>query len=226
LQVSVIRAVLFDWRGTLAVGMTEQLWVESALTRLGEQADNDSVRKIIHDIDRAAALPEFEDAWTRLDCDAEFHRQTYYRVFAAARIRPDLADALYEVESDPDCNPFANDVGKTFRTLSDHGLRIAVVSDIHFDLRPTFDKSALLELVNAFVLSFEHGVQKPDPSIFRIALDKLDVEPQEALMVGDRAAYDGAAIALGMPTLLLAPLKDVADERLDLVLRLTMNRDA
>lgn len=226
MQVSVIRAVLFDWRGTLAVGMTEQLWVERALARLGEQADNDSVRKIIDDIERAAALPEFEDEWTRLDCDAEFHRQTYYRVFAAGRIRPDLADALYELESDPDCNPFANDVGKTLRALNDRGLKIAVVSDIHFDLRPTFDKAALLELVEAFVLSFEHGVQKPDPRIFRIALDELGVGPQEALMVGDRPAYDGAAIALGMPTLLLAPLRDVADERLDLVLRLTMNRDA
>ena len=54
-----------------------------------------------------------------------------------------------------------------------------------------------------------------------MALDELAVEPPEALMVGDRPAYDGAAIALGMPALLLAPLKDVADERLDLVLRLT-----
>jgi HAD superfamily hydrolase (TIGR01509 family) len=196
--VSVIRAVLFDWRGTLAVVMSEQLWVERALARLGEDAANDSVPKIIDDLERAAALPEFENAWARLDCDAEFHRQTYHRVFAAAGIRPDLADALYEVESDPDCNPFANDVGQTLRALNDRGLKIAVVSDIHFDLRPTFDKSALLELVEAFVLSFEHGVQKPDPPIFRIALDELGVEPQEALMVGDRAAYDGAAIALGM----------------------------
>ena len=147
-------------------------------------------------------------------------------MFAAAGIRPDLADALYEVESDPDCNPFGNDVAQTLRALNDRGLKIAVVSDIHFDLRPTFDKSALLELVEASVLSFEHGVQKPDPPIFRIALDELGVEPQEALMVGDRAAYDGAAIALGIPTLLLAPLEDVADERLDLVMRLTMNRDA
>ena len=225
-QVSVIRAVLFDWRGTLAVVMSEQLWVERALARLGEDAADGSVPKIIDDIERAAALREFENAWARLDCDAEFHRQTYYRVFAAAGIRPDLADALYEVESDPDCNPFANDVGQTLRALNDRGLKIAVVSDIHFDLRPSFDKSGLLQLVESFVLSFEHGVQKPDPPIFRIALEELGVEPQEALMVGDRAAYDGGAIALGLPTLLLAPLKDMDDERLDLVLRLTMNRDA
>jgi hypothetical protein len=60
-------------------------------------------------------------AWARLDCDADLHRQTYYRVFAAAGLRSDLADALYELESDPGCNPFANDVGKTLRALNDRG---------------------------------------------------------------------------------------------------------
>lgn len=142
------------------------------------------------------ALPEFQEAWTRLDCDAEFHRQTYHRLFAAAELRPDLADALYDVESDPDCDPFANEVGKTLRALNERGMKIAVISDIHFDLRPVFDKCALLGLVEAFVLSYEHGVQKPNPSIFRIALEKLSVGPEEALMVGDRPAYDGAAVAL------------------------------
>jgi hypothetical protein len=42
-------------------------------------------------------------------------------VFAAAGLRSDLADALYELESDPGCNPFANDVGKTLRALNDRG---------------------------------------------------------------------------------------------------------
>jgi HAD superfamily hydrolase (TIGR01509 family) len=206
--------------------MTEQVWVERALARLGQEPGPDTVQKIIDDIDHAAALPEFQDAWTRLDCDAEFHRQTYYRVFAAAGLHPDLADALYEAESDSAHNPFANDVKKTLQAVKLGGLKIAVLSDIHFDLRPVFDQAALLGLVDAFVLSYEHGVQKPDPSIFWIALDHLGVRPGEALMVGDRPANDGAAVELGMSALLLAPLRNVADERLDLVLRLTANHDA
>jgi putative hydrolase of the HAD superfamily len=39
--------------------------------------------------------------------------------------------------------------------------------------------------VDAVVVSEEAGVSKPDPAIFRIALDRLECEPYEAVMVGD-----------------------------------------
>jgi HAD superfamily hydrolase (TIGR01549 family) len=48
----------------------------------------------------------------------------------------------------------------------------------------------LLEFVDALVVSEEAGVAKPDPAIFRIALDRLGCEPGEAVMVGDSWAAD------------------------------------
>jgi HAD-hyrolase-like len=86
-------------------------------------------------------------------------------------------------------------------------VRVGIVSDIHFDLRPAFADAGLADLVDSFVLSFEHGVQKPNPQIFRVALERLAVEPAETLMVGDRASHDGAAVELGIPTVLVPPLK-------------------
>jgi FMN phosphatase YigB (HAD superfamily) len=56
--------------------------------------------------------------------------------------------------------------------------------------------------------------------VFRRTLDALGVEPADALMVGDRSRPDGAAVESGITTLLLPPLRDVADRRLDAVLRL------
>jgi len=47
------------------------------------------------------------------------------------------------------------------------------VSDIHFDLRPEFEAAGLGDLIDAFVFSFEHGVQKPPAEFFRIAADSL-----------------------------------------------------
>ena len=128
----------------------------------------------------------------------------------------ELADALYEVESDAAFNPFAVDAAATLNTLRDNDIRIGVLSDIHFDLRPAFDGLP----VDSFVLSFEHGVVKPDPAIFRIALDELGTAPEETLMVGDRSTHDGAGVAVGMPTLLVPPLRDVGDARLHLVTNL------
>jgi putative hydrolase of the HAD superfamily len=51
--------------------------------------------------------------------------------------------------------------------------------------------------VDALVVSEEAGVAKPDPDIFRIALERLGCEPHEAVMIGDSWAADirGAAAA-------------------------------
>jgi len=71
--------------------------------------------------------------------------------------------------------------------------------------------------VDVFALSFEHGAEKPDPRIFRAALDGLGTASGYALMVGDRHTHDGGAAALGVPTLVPPPLEHPGQRRLHLV---------
>ena len=71
-----------------------------------------------------------------------------------------------------------------------------------------------------FTLSCEVGAQKPDPVMFLRTLDALGVPPADALMVGDRSRPDGAAVELGVATLLLPPLRSTTDRRLHHVLAL------
>ncbi len=224
--VAVLRAVLLDWRGTLAVTMTNIEWVEQAFRRLGRDAFADETQRVADALQDAERSPELAPAWQRVDCDAAFHRETYHRLFAAAGLDPALAAALYDAESDPAHNPFAHDVAPTLEALKQRGMKVGVISDIHFDLRPVFRQHGLADLVDAFTLSYEHGVQKPDPAIFVIALRKLGAKPGETLMVGDRASHDGAAVTVSIATLLLPPLAQVSDQRLDLVLKLTADHTA
>ncbi|MBM7813823.1 HAD family hydrolase [Saccharothrix algeriensis] len=203
-----MRAVIFDWRGTLVLTPTFRGWVTEALRRL--ERDTALADDVIASLDvNRLDLPG-------VDADTALHRETYYAVFADAGLDADLADALYEVESDPTFNPFAVDVAATLSALRANGFRVGVLSDIHFDVRPVFDGLP----VDSFVLSFEHGVVKPDPRIFRIALDELGTAPEDTLMVGDRATHDGAAVGVGMPTLLVPPLSHVGEARLHLVTNL------
>ncbi|MER7455953.1 HAD family hydrolase [Micromonospora sp. NPDC126480] len=154
------------------------------------------------------------------DCDAALHRETYHRVFADAGLDPALSEALYSVESDAAHNPFAADAAPVLREIAGHGVPIGVVSDIHYDARPAFAAASIADVVSAFVLSYEHGVQKPDPATFRRAADDLGVPPEQIPMVGERHGYDGGAVEVGMTTLLLPPLRDVREERLHLAARL------
>lgn len=203
-----MRAVVFDWRGTLAVTPTFTGWAAEALRRIGR--DPGLAREVV------ARLPARELDAPGVDADAALHRRTYYAAFRAGGLDDELADSLYAVESDPAVNPFAVDVRPTLAGLAARGIRIGVLSDVHFDIRPSFAGLP----VRSFVLSFEHGVVKPDPAIFRIALDELGTGPEETLMVGDRASHDGAGVLSGMPTLLVPPLRDVQDARLHLVTKL------
>jgi FMN phosphatase YigB (HAD superfamily) len=213
----VTQAVLFDWRGTLVVNLTDVEWVGRALIALGREPDPATVEGIASAISRANG-PENRLDGPGVDCDAALHRRTFLDVLTDAGLDPALVDSLYAVESDPRNNAFAGDVLETFVALRERGIRIAVVSDIHVDLRPAFDAAGLAGLVDVFTLSFEQGVQKPDPLMFTRTLEALGVEPAEALMVGDRSRPDGAAVESGIPTLLVPPLRSVDDRRLHLVL--------
>ncbi|HXN63448.1 MAG TPA: HAD family hydrolase [Acidimicrobiales bacterium] len=73
------------------------------------------------------------------------------------------------------------------------GVSLAVVTNGPSDLQR--DKLKVLgvgKLVKAVVISGEHGVAKPDPAIFQLALDELGVDPKDAWCVGDSLATDVA----------------------------------
>jgi phosphoglycolate phosphatase-like HAD superfamily hydrolase len=92
--VTDIRAVVFDWRGTLVTTLTADEWVGEALGLLGRERDADSVAHVLTAISHAGGEPSRLEA-DGVDCDALRHRDTYYAVFADAGLDDDLSDALY-----------------------------------------------------------------------------------------------------------------------------------
>jgi len=222
-----VRAVLFDWRGILVADPPDEWWIGRAFQQLGRpQPTSAELSNVVRAMSEAGNQPAFAAALGRMDCSAALHAETSLRLFAAAGLDEDLATALYQLDFRPDCHPYAIDAKETFESLASNEIKIAVVSDIHFDFRPEFEAHGLSEYVDAFILSFEHGVQKPDPAIFLLALDALQVRPAEALMVGDRASHDGGSVAAGIPALLLPTLRDASEQRLGLVLRIGLGSQA
>lgn len=60
----------------------------------------------------------------------------------------------------------------------------------------------LPSLFDAVVISYEEQLAKPEPEIYRVALDRLGVAPFDALFVDDRAENIDVARELGLRTLL------------------------
>ena len=86
--------------------------------------------------------------------------------------------------------------------LRGRGLKLGLVSNTGRDLDEFVVHHGLD--VDAAVSSRVHGKTKPDPTIFRAALDLLGVEAQEAAMIGDSVEDDvEGARALGMRSFLI-----------------------
>ena len=97
-----------------------------------------------------------------------------------------------------------DDVPQVLRELTDAGLRVGLISNTHRCLASFQSHFELQGLISATVSSSDHGLMKPHPSIFRAALQLLDVEPAEAVMVGDSATHDvEGALGVGMRAVLL-----------------------
>jgi len=93
-------------------------------------------------------------------------------------------------------------VNRTLLTLLKKGLKLAVVSDA--PRQEAWLRLCYLGLHHFFdtVIAFEDtGERKPSPVPFRLALERLGIEPEEALMIGDWPERDIAGAGeLGIHT--------------------------
>jgi HAD superfamily hydrolase (TIGR01549 family) len=220
-------AVLFDWSGTLVHDPSPPERIRHALATLGRAHDDDPVDALWSALHSARRLAEVEAALRDEDTSAQRHRDSNMLWYDRAGIDASLAAALYDFDADIANRPLYTDAAAILAALHGNGVKVAVVSDIHLDLRTMLHAQGVGDFVDAYVLSFEHGCQKPDARMFEIALDLLDVATERALMVGDRASHDGGAAAGGIATLILPPPPAVAGRRgLDVVARLVMGVSA
>jgi putative hydrolase of the HAD superfamily len=84
------------------------------------------------------------------------------------------------------------------------GIRLGVVSNSDGRVEQALEAAGLRGYFDVVIDSALIGVEKPDPRIFQAALERLGVEPDEALYVGDLYAVDVlGARAAGIDAILL-----------------------
>jgi putative hydrolase of the HAD superfamily len=204
--MTVLRAVLFDWGGTL---MHDEWSDEIALEGHGA-----GLAALAHDgLPDAAAFTQY-----LRDNEAELFP-------LASEDEIDISDVMagsfreHGVElTDDDVRLFlqaAQDAWSSHYVLADsthallealraRGLKLALVSNTASPgwlLEPILERQGITERVDTIVLSSEVGKRKPHPAIFERALRELDVPSSEALFVGDRLEADVVGAArVGMKT--------------------------
>jgi epoxide hydrolase-like predicted phosphatase len=200
-----IRAVYFDLGGVIV--RTE---FQAPRQRLAERFDReyDDLVKLVFDSETALqatlGLISEEEHW------------------AAVARRLHLPEAEIQAVRD---EFFAGDVTDLLLLDIMRGLRkhykVGLISNAWSGLRPWIIDNKFADAFDAMTISAEVRVAKPDPAIFRIALEKLEVAPAEAVFLDDFPANVTGARTLGMHAIhfthaeqALAELNQIlADER-------------
>jgi len=100
-----------------------------------------------------------------------------------------------------------DDAVATLSRLREAGCRIALISDCSAEVAEYWPCTPFAEFIDVPIFSCTAGVKKPDPRIYRLACQRLGVEPHECVYVGDGGSCElSGAARVGMhPVLIRVP---------------------
>jgi putative hydrolase of the HAD superfamily len=180
------------------------------LSRHGVTADADEIERLISIV------------WKELDCTAVLGRDRFIshpqgaRGFwarflermlehlGAGELSPFAAAELYARFGRAEAWEIYPEALPALDQLAESGLKLGAIANWDERLPALLERLGLAGRFEAVVYSSEVDCEKPDPRIFRIALDRLSLPAEEVLHVGDRRREDlEGAVAVGMHALLL-----------------------
>ena len=116
----------------------------------------------------------------------------------------DLVSRLYATFSNVASYRLFDDALPALRALAADGYRLGLISNFEEWLHEMLVELEVVDVFDCRIISGLEGVEKPDPKIFELALERAGVEPGHAVHVGDSPAMDAEpARAAGMHALLL-----------------------
>jgi len=203
------RAAFFDAGETLLHPHPSfpELFVQVMATE-GHPIDMDELREKLHLLsDRFAEAARANDLWsTSPERSRQFWRGIYEVLLAELGLpaTDELAERLYREFTDLANYRLFEDVLPVLEKLTAAGLVLGVISNFEEWLERLLEGLEVSHFFDVRVISGVEGMEKPDPRIFRLALDRTGVAPEEAVYVGDNPLFDiEPARAVGMQPVLL-----------------------
>jgi len=193
-----VQALFFDLDGTLLDGSGNQEAIQRTCREIASaQPGLDAARLLEANTEVWRRYwPEVEDNWTLGVLDgATVSLEAWRRTLSACGCNDEsLARLARETHGQHRREAFRlfDDVQELF-TLVQTRLPLALITNGASDTqRENLRVLGIEDQFRAIVISGEVGVAKPDASVFRLALDKLGVEPENVWHVGDNLRTDVA----------------------------------
>jgi len=202
-------AVLFDAGETLLhpyPSFAELL--SCTLAAEGHDVSPEQIRSNVHLVsERFLRAAQDGERWSTSEPRSRAFWGSVYGVMLEAfdlQLDDRLAARVYATFTDPNSYRLFPDVLSTLARLRDRGVRLGLVSNFEAWLVGLLDHLGIADQLEVTVVSGAEGVEKPDPAIFRLALDRLHLPADAVAYVGDQPFFDvEPATAVGMQGVLL-----------------------
>jgi putative hydrolase of the HAD superfamily len=203
------RAVFFDAGETLVhphPSFPELLTI--TLREEGLEVDPALIREKLHVVsDRFALSARDGELWsTSPERSKRFWSSVYGELLGEMGLAfgDSLVDRLYTTFTDLSNYRLFPDVEPALTGLRDAGLKLGVISNFEEWLERLLESLDVTRFFEVRIISGVEGLEKPDPRIFRLALDRTGVTAQESVYIGDNPMFDvEPAAAVGMFAVLL-----------------------
>lgn len=101
-----------------------------------------------------------------------------------------LLDCVSEIRADCESARLFPESLEVIQALSQKGIKVGILSNVSDYYVEPFYKFGLDKLCDAFVMSCDEGMIKPDAEIYQLMLGRLHCQPEQAWMVGDNLQCD------------------------------------
>ena len=126
-----------------------------------------------------------------MEASRRFWTFTYTRFLAELGITDtDMPMHLYETFSDPSSYRLYDDVRPAFDALEDAGYRLGLISNFDTWLQKMLVEMEVGHVFDTAVISGIEGIEKPDPAIYQLAVERAGVDPANAVHIGDSPVMD------------------------------------
>lgn len=207
-----LRGVFFDVGDTLLAPHPSFLELFAlVLGEYGHTVTTDAVEESLQAVGRSVSEVIGKSTDQRWSTSREKSRAFWSRLYGAMLEHlgvPDpegaLFEALYGRFTSYESYRLFPDVLPALEACRGAGLTLAVVSNFEEWLEGMLVEFRVAPFFTCLVISGKEGVEKPDPAIFRLALERTGLDPAEVAFIGDHPELDvAAANELGMTGVLV-----------------------
>jgi putative hydrolase of the HAD superfamily len=186
----LLRAVIFDFYGTLAEANARGPSWSEMFEALGHEMSADAAQRL------------WNQGSDGIEHDEHSQSRDHYLAWQRSRVRQIIEESgvpkgdddvlfsqITERLGSPDLHAY-DDAKTVLDELRGRGLRLAICSNWDWDLLEAIDNAGLSDMVDVVVSSAWVGARKPHPRIYADTLARIGIEPRDALFVGDTWTCD------------------------------------